>query len=433
MSTTEPFAMLGDPHASEHEGPTIAAEEYDALTELFLGEGERPAGAVQRSAEDAPEPSPGVNLLVMGHLPVQSSPWASQHARRLATQIGGSVAMLRLRSGHAALDLYGALAGEAPSEFDDLGDAIDWAAARAARWMLRVDDLEEITLANDELVSAVTLLTGSNDMAVVNAYRVIKALDAASSPGTELRVAMMGGEPEASESAMRRLGEAARSFLRREVVFFEPVERIEPVPFAAVFSGRCGLSPGDVARRVSEATTEAAMTPSESTGAHDADRGVKPEAVELDVAPIASRDESLERVEPKLRSRPRGGTPVSTGSAGSLCGYVAGLQRLGIRCRPDQRVELAVGVDGRLHVLGDESVVGLRSIRQAAAWAMQHAELIALAAPQAGGEVRIRQDVEPELHVFTAEPKRVLGSADPMWRVHLLAPVNGAWYHTELV
>lgn len=359
--------------------------------------------------------------------------------------------MLRLRSGHAALDLYGDLDADPHAELADLSAAIDWAGARAARWLLRVDDLEEVALAGVEHVGAVTLLTGCNDMAVVNAYRVIKALSAAASPGTELRVAMMGGEPDAAESAMHRLGEAARGFLQREVVFFEPVERIEPVPFSAVYSGRCGVAPADLVERVIDASRRTEQQTLHDSPEHDEAREAieavrtaeddappnEPQEVEAPAAaaPPESVFDPLERVEPKPASRSArrpDREPERQTRPGALCGYVAGLQKLGIRCRPDHRVELAIGVDGRLHLLGDEAVVGLRGLRQAADWVTQHAELIALASPRAGGEVTIREDVGPELHVFTAEPKRILGACDPMWRVHLLAPVNNGWYHTEL-
>src|SRR5262245_60178627 len=91
-------------------GPHPAHDEYDALTDLFLGEAPaaRPAPA-PHPATSLAEPAPAVcvEALVLGHLPVLASAWATQYARQRSVGLGGPVVLLKIRAGEATLDLVG--------------------------------------------------------------------------------------------------------------------------------------------------------------------------------------------------------------------------------------------------------------------------------------------------------------------------------------
>ncbi|MCC6322870.1 MAG: hypothetical protein IT438_15710 [Phycisphaerales bacterium] len=270
--------LSGQP-GSDASGPDSA--QFDALTDLFLGEVSRPrrapsepgspgragdgptlrltgfddgdtddpgeldarsTGASPAPAVPAPRPRTGpafIECLIVGNLPVLASAWASQYVREIAEIGGRPVASLRLQGGYATIDLIGA---EPPSPAVPAAGApasLEAALRRAAdltdRWVIRVDPADEPSLVGRRSVRLVTLLTGADESARVGAYSMLKQIaerlpdpptpptppapPATSAPpsGPMLRVAIMSAPGPEASAAAARLVETARTQLNRAI------------------------------------------------------------------------------------------------------------------------------------------------------------------------------------------------------------------------
>lgn len=168
-----------------------------------------------------------VECVVLGHLPVLASAWASQYAREIAHASGGPVAVLTVRSQGVRVELIGTADPRlSPSDSDQpktIEDAIDSALGATARWIVRSEPGIEETIAALPDVRIITLLTGADEAARVAAYASIKSLSEHLGPTTHgsdlpyVRVAVMGARSDAASEAGERVANAARSFLNREV------------------------------------------------------------------------------------------------------------------------------------------------------------------------------------------------------------------------
>jgi hypothetical protein len=119
---------LIDPGAVTDAG--FKSDAYDALQELFLGDGSGARrGAMAASGAPAQARAVRIEGLILGHLPVLASAWATQYARHLAATMNVPVALLRLRAGEGALDVFGPSATEGAAE--TLEEAARSAAATA--------------------------------------------------------------------------------------------------------------------------------------------------------------------------------------------------------------------------------------------------------------------------------------------------------------
>ncbi len=283
--------------------PAPSAEEFDALTDLFLGEvGARAtgnghaSGAETRAEVEAPTrpasrqqpvlrlarvedeieaddepvvarpavvtekrertPARGgsaagavVECVVLGHLPVLAAAWGAQYVREVAKSSGGPVAYLRLQHGYASIELIGGDAEGLPSS-RSFEDGLRSAAGHTRRWVVRADAGEEAKLAASPLVSVVTLLTGVDEAAIVAAYGSVKGLAKGLAAergvsGPIIHVAAMGAAEEKARPAAKRLAEAIERFVGREVVTDVCGAKIASSrPSEVVFTGRTELDPG---------------------------------------------------------------------------------------------------------------------------------------------------------------------------------------------
>ena len=244
-------------------------EEFDALTDLFLGEvtGKTgvAAGAPSASRVEPSGPSAGevpstnqpyspaergrafIECVVMGHLPVLASAWGSQYVREVAQAAGVPVAFVRVQSGFATVELVGENAPAPRGEDDDhcsLEEALREAAAVTDRWIVRADPGEEADIAARRGVRLVTLLTGPDEAARVSAYSLVKTLakhlpPPAEADGPLVRLAMMSAPEQKADEAGKRLASVVREFLGRDVQHAICSSRIRATrPPATLFSGR---------------------------------------------------------------------------------------------------------------------------------------------------------------------------------------------------
>ncbi len=267
--------------------PTMNADDFDALADLFLGEvspaGTMPAGTAstagadgrERSADDRTrgdigqrgadgtvgpertraEPARGstsgagrgrLELLLVGHLPVMTSAWVGQFVRQESQPtehaMASALAFVRLHDERLRIERYAPAVRTRRDIADDAtGSAIVYepgdepmalclAEERVLVWAQGAID---VLAAQPGLFARAHVLTAGDETGVVNAYRTIKSLvdawrraglDPAEQPTFALSV--MGVPMERARIAHARLSEACRSFLGLELRFHASIERI---------------------------------------------------------------------------------------------------------------------------------------------------------------------------------------------------------------
>ena len=442
--TPPPLRLVGGP------------DDYDALAELFLGgepRASRRVGAGSDEPEDAPverepeaPPRPQVvvipqagartagpapmeqgtatiEALILGHLPVRSSPWVSQYARARAEQLRRPVCLLRVQGDQASLDIFGA--SEKVELCPEFGASIDRAREIAQDWIVQVDELNEPALAADDRLHAITLLTSANETAVIAAYRAIKGLASAQSEGgdeqahsgrgvdgehPELRVGIMGASPAESQAAMARLRNACSVFLGKPLELAASVERVGPSGGVPLYRGMLSTDLPAILTSVSQPTPARAPVTAPATTAEpvrEAEPAPVVRAVQAPTDPAAAASESLAE-------------------------HVPGLTLLAARCPDDSSIELAVDGQGRLNLLrrGDAPDACQR-LMAAVGWAARHAQLIALTAPSA---TPLDVATPPVGRLFVDDPKAYRPMLDSSVRLHLLAraSADSPWLCLEL-
>ena len=185
----------------------------------------------------------------------------------VARAAGRPVAYLRLQSGYASVELVGGGEPAAIQSFESLEDAVKHAAASTYRWVLRADLGDEPRVAASPMVRVVTLLTGVDETAVLGAYTSIKSMASELSadgdtPGVAIRVAVMGATPRQAEPACRRLAEAAKQFLGRDVQYAVCSAKVSASrPSDVLFSGRTEMRTADVMALLSQTLAAPATMP----------------------------------------------------------------------------------------------------------------------------------------------------------------------------
>jgi hypothetical protein len=270
---SDPFDTLADLFL----GPPVRIEATSPAPLRLVGENPPTLAPEKPAARAAPEPPPRlrprpladaddvngqlldppthadvkIEGLVLGHLPIFASAWASQYAKHVAETSRTPVAFLRFTGDRASLDLYlprpstelaatGALT---------LAEAVAQASTHAPRWIVRLPDACEPDLA-DGAVDVLTLLTGADEAAVVACYRTLKSLSSAAheptdvaSGGPELwRVAVMGSDPVKSAQAGTKVRRAAEAFLDSSLDISACVARIGALKSAQLYDGLASLS-----------------------------------------------------------------------------------------------------------------------------------------------------------------------------------------------
>lgn len=410
-------------------GPMTEPAAYDALTDLFLGDTPAPSRAAEALPFSAAVPSAtaallpsaraSLEVLVMGHLPVRTSPWAAQYARAAAEELGTPAALVRLNDATLSVEVYGLAPSQRESHgCDTAAEAIEHAKSLGAAWIVQGDEAEAGSITG---ARRVTLLCAGNEAAVVAAFQTLKSLAAALPEGPsspEIRVCVMGAAGDAAESISRRLRDAAQMFLKRRVGAGPNVSRMGPTGAAPVFRGACDLKMDQLvallrapmrARAVAGDAVASASMPSVPRPS------VSGPTIASRIEAVAASDAAAALAEPASATTP---APSSPTQAATLASRVEGLAPLPFRCPDEPRVEFARDASGSLHVLcaadrGD----AVRGLTSAAAWAAKNADLLSMVSPG------LRSGA-PVLHLFTAEPARWRPMLDSSVRLHLLASVQ---------
>lgn len=364
--------------------------------------------------------------LVLGHLPIFASAWATQYAKHVAETSRVPVAFLRFTGDRASLDLYlpGPLSEPIPTGAATLAEAIVVASARAPRWIVRLPDACEPDLA-DGAVDVLTLLTGADEAAVVACYRTLKSLSAGTTDrdsdeiaGPDLwRVAVMGSDPVKAGQAGTKVRRAAEAFLEASLDISACVARIGVLKSAQLFDGTATMPWRDALRLV-RSTPQTAPPPHTPTPP-DGRSGPKPgpasspaPAPRIEVRPIANDPSRLEARSIPPASQSASKPPVETPA-------IPGLRPSAARCPACPAIELASDAAGRLHLIAAvDSPDAVAALLAVSAWAKEHAALLSLA------DRALVNLTDPTLHCLTTEPAGVRRLLDTSIRVHAVVRVG---------
>ncbi|MFN0132863.1 MAG: hypothetical protein ACKVW3_10120 [Phycisphaerales bacterium] len=449
--------------------PPPPGGDYDALADLFLGEGR--CDETRRQGESR---AAVIEQVVVGHLPVSAWAWVRQYARQAAEASGRGAALVRVEAGRVTIEVSGAGpdAGATGGAKDaSIEAAVVRLAPRIGAWLLSVPDGGGLVGAD-----AVTVLTGADEAAVVGSYRVLRDL-VAPDAAAPVRMAIMGATPEKAGEASSRLSRAAEAFLNRPITLAAIVQRIASgspatialdAPLTGDVAGEArrivGLIRGVATRADGGGATGRGKDPAEhrADGRQSDHRGGWiGETNEHRVGAVAKYAVAMRHVREAVTEEAKGDTrSPHTGAAGparhaeelahDARGHAASaggsavrdsrgtearagdtsaaalldLTRLAMACPAAMGVDLAVDQAGELHIAtlaaasGDRAVV---DVLAAADWARANSAVVSLALRALGLTTEVRT---PTMHVLTEDAADARRLAVAGIRVHLVVRLD---------
>lgn len=365
--------------------------DLDALTDLFLGESPTPRAPAARAARPRT-----IELLIRGHLPVHAAPWSSQYARILASQSGSRVALIRLGQSTLSVELFGE--GAHPGEAETPEAGLRRAVEASCTLIVQLEEVHQAAAAADPRISAATILAGTNEAAIVAAYRTIKGLTslmAAPATGEEhaldFRVALVSGDESSAAEALERLRRAVAVFLDRPLTLAASIGPIAPTGAQSIFRGECTMGPGRLIDLLTDTPVNISLEPGSATHAP---------------------------------ARPSAAPPLAAASPQMLSALIPGLHPTHLHWPNDPSVEITIDGEGALHLLrSDDDHRGVERLIAASAWAERHAELLRAALHQSSDHCTTRPIA---MHLVTSTPHAARALLDTPIHVHLLIPAGDA-------
>lgn len=404
-----------------------------------------------------------VEGVLIGHLPGFANLWLGQYAHRLA-RARGPVVVATIHDHSIELELYTQPADDALLR--DMVDAPHWPiervmavlAQRAGAMLVRLPATPcPTSRALAHRLDAWTLLSGSDEAAVIGGYRLLKGLIEGLPAGSVLprvRLVVCGCDRFAAEAAAERLHRTAAEFLHITPTLAGTQQKMEPVRKKRL--GNFNVhDPWKFLNEMVYEAAEPAESEIEETPPLELDEGDLLVDEELAALDAYEDVEPLETIETEVRNTESEAAPVEAVPNGDpvtpqpatrnpqsmLVEYIEGLAALEARCPSHELVELAIDPSGGLHLLArttDDPRATLAAVFDTRSWAQEHAKLLALTVP--GRSLDTQRP--PTVHLFTDQPKPFgdlahRGTPDnrPI-KLHLLLPVTvgGAttWSHVEL-
>ena len=369
-----------------------ANSDYAQLAEMF-------------TTLDEPSTAPAsVDLLLLGHLPVQGGLWLIPYAGRESH--GGMGALIRMHEDTVDLAIVGESTFDI-SQCESLDEAFDLIASAITCWMVQPpSDVDSTSLLHCD-ADRITLLSGADQAAVVGAYRLLKGLVLASSSAEEtppMNLVIVGTEERAANDAANRIVQTAHHQLGVQLSVSQPLPAMgSGSRVASQASFQRSSSIVDIISRIRAVSTEAPEVPEE----------LQPSI------PLTPRHAvEIEDTDSVPSMQDAAGTTMPDKSHPSLASHVEGLIGLQPRCPGHEEVELAVDTQGRVHVLADAE--DFRDATIVASWVTQHQDLIAMAC----GGIEIDASATPKQHVFTANAIMVADLHGTDIALHLLTEVE---------
>lgn len=379
-----------------------APDEYDALTELFLG------GVMSHDGQSASEIVQGAAAvhrraeveIVVGVC--ENSLGAVLHyADGRAGEMGKPVVVVHVTGrDDGSVTILGA-SGDRPS-VETLSHAIESASALEPTWIVLVSDAFTGEAARMCGVSRVIVACAADEAGVVAAYRALKSIVSVQ-PSMNVGLMVHDAPPEVAARAADKIVRCADAFLGRRIELVS--SRSSPMPASKpMFVGPVG------------GPLESIIDLLQRQSAKPEPARVREGVPGRDAVPLG-----------KSARGERRSTTLNVPS--SLAETVGGdLSPLTVRCPHAESIEIAVDPRGTIHLLAlanaetegsYEKCVAL--LIAAGAWVRKHVTLIAAA------EVGVRSGssaAAPVLHLVTDRLAEIRHLLDADIRVHLLAPVR---------
>ncbi len=492
----EPIRLF--PEAVRYASPSSAG----STTDFGIGLSDK-SGADDTGTHEHPAAT-RVEAIFLGNLPGFSGPWLTQYAWRVSGQCG-PVGIVTIDGSDVDVELV----GESERVLDELEDAAGLAdpgelsvaqvVERLSRghsgvsvraWLVHFPTpIAPEARARAIQIKRWTILCGSDDAAVVGAYRLLKQLTGDPAPTSEgeaneltshrVGVMVMGSDGSVGQGVAAKLSQAAGSFLSTPVELEGWQKQMRPVHMRGI--GYFTEDDGDPWSRLKTVLEQ--LADGSRTEAVDSEDAMAAKAGDAQLAGSLTKqkvihdvdeqddtsvdrwqtaageyatnvDELEDTVVSEHLPAPDGEIQIGTDQDAELdlCAYVSGdCERLEARCPYWLDAQLAVDERGRLHVLmrfgGQDTaaddgsqridldaavmlraaVMGLMEVGQ---WAHANISLLRLACP--GG--MLDESAQPVLHLFTDHAKpaaAIVGRLGELVKVHLLQEVyvgaSSAW------
>ncbi|HIA72112.1 MAG TPA: hypothetical protein EYO01_05405 [Phycisphaerales bacterium] len=371
---------------------------------------------------------PSIELLLPAHLPVQGGLWLVPYAGREAA--GGTAILVRMHED--TVDV--AAIGTGNIEFNgctSMEDVLNRISGLEVHWIIQPPaDADPTSLLHCD-ADSVTLLSGADQAAVVGAYRLLKGLITSAGSKNEvptMRLVVVGAEERSASDAASRIVQTAQLQLnvKLDVGPALPAMGSTSKVISQVSFSR-GSNVVDLMGKIRNANSDEEML--ETTARIEKpivfDEPVVSFVGEMDAVPTEQNaTDSVAETAPEpivapVEERPSVETIVqSTTMKSEYASYVDGLLAIAPRCPEHDHVELAVDMNGRLHVLADAN--DLRDVAIVSAWIVRHGSLLAMAC----GGLKLTEGTTPVQHIFTDDAVAVADLHGTDVRMHLLAEVQ---------
>ncbi len=404
---------------------TSHLDTYAALTALFTTSD---TAEVQVADHDAPPPTvvvpprPRIECVVPGHLPVRAGVWFLPSAYRLAGE-GNAGVLIQCEEDLAQLTAFGIHGASG-----DRSTLLESLATQSRRWFLLPPNGVDPGAYASLGVDRITILTGTDQAAVVAAYQTIKSIVAgcgAEREQLDLGLFIAGSSDSAAAEAAERLAETSRQQLGCELTLRGSMHQLEAVD-CSLHRDHVHLE-GGVGRLVSDIRHAIA---SASTSARDLPKSEVPMPVVAPPLAVVAEDEApAPCIELPVGApvQPVASPPEPSGDStcDSLASCVGALTGLPVRCPHHASIELAADAQGVVHVLG--MFEELPAVLAVEAWARAHAELLSMACRDAS----IAIDMPPQAHIFAETVEELAALQGTPLRLHVLATVEVGPHRTR--
>ncbi len=389
-------------------------------------------------------PSPNVEVVVLGHLPVRATLWARQYACASAKERGEVVALVRAAAGTTAIDLITGDEALGVRGSSTLDAALEILHERADRLILRVDERHEGDLLDRADIETITVLTGADETAIVASYRLVKTIDAAlreryahDEDGPRIRVAVMGAPESQAADAKAKLESAVDSFISRPVEVVVGSGRIDATGTTNIFRDARAYSAGRLIDQLVElAHAKDAQPAGEPVAIAEIETLSGVNAGDVRGRRVGHKDATgsgdWAAVEPKAKPGSPGspgslGSPGSPGLRDGLCALIAGLRPIETRCPKAPGVEMGIDDAGRLNLLvcDADCDTALERLYAAQSWSRDHLALLLRAEPDLRfPSSKQQQESDAIMHLISQEPSVLRNIYDTPVRMYALARVR---------
>lgn len=363
------------------------------------------------------EPSPvcaSIDLLLLGHLPVQGGLWLIPYAGRESS--GGIGALIRMHDDTVDLAIVGDTDVDI-SQCNSLEDAFEILGSEVTNWMVQPpSDADSTALLHCD-ADRITLLSGADQAAVVGAYRLLKGLIVASGKdkaAPAMNLVIVGTEERASQDAANRIVQTAHHQLGVQLSVSQPLPAMGSTS-RVVSQGSFQRTSGvvDILTRI-RAASQRTLEPQKIQEVEQTIPLTTRRVVEIE-EPVVETPSMV--IKEKIEKQ-------------SYASYVDGLIGIKPRCPEHEEVELAIDTNGRLHILANSE--DFRDATIVSGWVMRHRELITMAC----GALEIDTNQSPKQHVFTDKAISVADLHGTNLALHLLTEVevegHTGWFCTPL-